>query len=146
MTEAQELQILEMRRKGAGYKSIATVVGLSRDIVRNFCKARNLTGYASALTKNVKLQIERGEACPYCAGKLERAATGRPKRFCSEKCRRAWWKAHPEAVKRDTASLVECECAHCGKKFVSYVKSNRKYCSHDCYIKERFWEEDEDGI
>ena len=51
MTDEQAAQIVEMRKKGVGYKSIATVVGLSRDIVRNYCRTHNLTGYASALTK-----------------------------------------------------------------------------------------------
>lgn len=39
MTEQQAKQIVEMRLKGVGYKSIGTVVGLSRDIVRNYCKS-----------------------------------------------------------------------------------------------------------
>ena len=42
MTQAQADQITELRLKGAGYKSIGTVVGLSRDIVRNYCKSHGL--------------------------------------------------------------------------------------------------------
>lgn len=51
MTEQQAKQIREMREQGIGYRSIALTVGLSRDIVRNFCKSRGLSGYGSALTK-----------------------------------------------------------------------------------------------
>jgi len=37
-------------------------------------------------------------------------------------------------------------CVRCGKEFLSYGNRKRKYCSHDCYIKARFWEvEDEDS-
>lgn len=42
MTEQQAKQIREMREQGIGYRSIALTVGLSRDIVRNFCKSRGL--------------------------------------------------------------------------------------------------------
>lgn len=146
MTAEQAAQIVEMRKKGVGYKSIATVVGLSRDIVRNYCRTHNLTGYASALTKNVQMLIEKGEACPYCGGTITKAVRGRPRRFCSETCRRSWWKAHPEAMKVDTAAHTEKKCIRCGQLFISYRRSGRKYCSHDCYIKDRFWKEDEDVI
>lgn len=146
MTNEQAAQIVEMRKKGIGYKSIATVVGLSRDIVRNYCRTHNLTGYGSALTKNVQIMIENGDACPYCGGSIRKEMRGRPKRFCSEKCRRAWWRAHPEAMKIDTAAHVRKNCIHCGQPFISYKRIGRKYCSHDCYIKDRFWEEEENVI
>lgn len=29
-------------------------------------------------------------------------------------------------------------CAHCGKPFTAYGNSKRKYCSHSCYILDRF--------
>ena len=54
MTDFQAKQIRELRLRGAGYKSIASAVGLSRDTVRNYCKSHGLDGYASALVLNVK--------------------------------------------------------------------------------------------
>lgn len=146
MTQAQADRITELRLKGAGYKSIGTVVGLSRDIVRNYCKSHGLTGYASALTKNIRMKMDSGEACLYCGGDVAQPKTGRPKKFCCEKCRRAWWKQHPEAVNRSKAASYECICESCGKKFISYGNKSRKYCSHDCYIKHRFWRDEEDEI
>lgn len=143
MTEQQAKQIVEMRLKGIGYKSIGTVVGLSRDIVRNYCKYHGLTGYSSALTKNVQMKMEKGEACLYCGGSITKPKTGRPKKFCSEKCRREWWKMHPEALKKNETAMYELVCGHCGKTFISYGNKNRKYCCHDCYIKDRFWRDEE---
>lgn len=32
-------------------------------------------------------------------------------------------------------------CAHCGKPFTAYGNKERKYCSHNCYISDRFGEE-----
>ena len=63
MTDFQAKQIRELRLRGAGYKSIASAVGLSRDTVRNYCKSHGLDGYASALVLNVKEQMESGTAC-----------------------------------------------------------------------------------
>ena len=42
MTEYQESQIRGLRMRGAGYKAIASATGLSRDIVRNYCKSHGL--------------------------------------------------------------------------------------------------------
>lgn len=29
---------------------------------------------------------------------------------------------------------------YCGKAFVAYGNKDRKYCSHDCYIRDRFYQ------
>ena len=78
--------------------------------------------------------------------RLIQPSTGRPKKFCSDKCRREWWKAHPEKLHRKDTAIYTMTCARCGKEFTSYGNKNRKYCSHDCYIKARFWEGLEDGV
>ena len=57
MTDAQAKQINEMRMKGMGYKAIGMAIGLSRDIVRNYCKRHNLAGYATVVSKNMKLIV-----------------------------------------------------------------------------------------
>lgn len=146
MTEQQAKQIREMREQGIGYRSIGLMVGLSRDIVRNYCKSRGLAGYGSVLTKNIKEQVMLGKACLYCGKEIVQPGTGRPKKFCSEKCRREWWKGHPEQIKKKDTALYPVVCAHCGKEFLSYGNKTRKYCSHDCYIRQRFWEvEDENS-
>ena len=38
MTEEQKLLIKKLRYEGIGYKAIGLQLGLSRDVVRNFCK------------------------------------------------------------------------------------------------------------
>lgn len=144
MTKAQADQIRELRLKGTGYRSIGTVVGLSRDIVRNYCRSHGLDGYASALTRNIKEMMEAGEVCNFCGGRMAQPKTGRPKKFCCDRCRREWWKAHPEAANRSMEARYELECPNCHKTFISYGNRNRKYCSHDCYIKYRFWRLSED--
>ena len=43
MTPFQSRQIRDLRLRGVGYKGIASVTGLTRDIVRNYCKSHGLT-------------------------------------------------------------------------------------------------------
>ena len=45
MTNEQKEKIIELRKLGIGYRSIATAMDLSRDSVRNFCKSRGLDGF-----------------------------------------------------------------------------------------------------
>lgn len=146
MTEFQEQQIRLMREQGIGYRLIGNRLGLSRDIVRNFCRSRNLDGYGKALSKNLEEQVMLGRQCLCCGKELEQPKTGRPKKFCSDKCRRMWWRIHPERMQRNETAMYHMTCARCGKDFISYGNRTRKYCGHECYIKARFWEvEDENS-
>ena len=63
MTDTQAKQINEMRMRGMGYKAIGMAIGLSRDIVRNYCKRHNLAGYATVVSKNMKLMVDGKEVC-----------------------------------------------------------------------------------
>ena len=58
MTKEQAAQIKELRMQGKGYKAAASAVGLSRDIVRNYCKANGMEGYGEV----AKLNLQRGMA------------------------------------------------------------------------------------
>ncbi|MBD5524782.1 MAG: RNA polymerase subunit sigma-70 [Lachnospiraceae bacterium] len=143
MTDAQAAQIKEMRLNGMGYRAIADALGLSRDIVRNHCKAKGMGGYVAATVRNMQEWAEKSGICICCGKEIAQQGNGRPRKFCSEKCRRQWWKAHPEEGNRK--AMYTKVCARCGKEFTAYGNGHRKYCSHDCYIKARFWR-DEDGV
>ncbi len=143
MTELQKKIILNMRKNGEGYKTIATAVGLSRDAVRTFCKTRNMTGFGSVAALNVDERIQNGELCPNCCEPIKQPSKGRHKKFCSEECRRDWWKKHPEKTERKETAQYKLKCTYCGKDFVSYGNKNRKYCSHYCYIHDRFYERED---
>lgn len=54
MTEIQAVQIEELRMNGKGYKAIASAVGLSRDIVRNYCKANGMEGHGNTAALNMQ--------------------------------------------------------------------------------------------
>lgn len=144
MNEYQTRQIREYRMKGVGYRSIAAVTGLSRDIVRNYCKTHGLDGFGVELTANMKEQMQLGTVCLCCGKPVKQATTGRKRKFCSDKCRRQWWGSHPGALQKKESAFYELTCAYCGKVYQSYGNKTRKYCSHECYVRDRFWRE-EDG-
>lgn len=60
MTDFQAKQIEALRGQGKGYKAIASAVGLSRDIVRNYCKANGMEGYADAAVLNMRNRLNGG--------------------------------------------------------------------------------------
>ena len=134
MTKDTRDKILSLRESGMGYQSIAQAVGEKRDAVRYICKSRGLGGIAK------EEMVIQGKVCACCGtGITQPAGKGRRRRFCSESCRRNWWRKHPEEGKKHEKALYHGICAHCGKEFIAYGNNHRTYCSRECYVKERFW-------
>ncbi len=134
MTKETRDKILTLRESGMGYQSIAKRVGESRDAVRYICKSRGLGGIAK------EEMIIKGKICACCGtGIAQPTGKGRRRRFCSEFCRRAWWKKHPEEGRKLDKAIYHGTCEHCGKEFTAYGNNHRRYCSRECYIQARFW-------
>ena len=67
--------------------------------------------------------------CAMCGKQLPNKARA-SQRFCSMKCKNAWWKKHSNEDEND--KRIGRACSSCGKQFISY-NPNSKYCSRDCY-------------
>ena len=130
----QAMQIEFLRKQGIGYRQIAVELGLSRDAVRYFCKTHDLTGNAKEAQASVK-----GIMCLQCGKRLLQPGTGRKRLFCSDGCRHKWWHANGKLIPRPLGSREEIACAYCGKTILDYARKKRRYCSHECYIRDRFW-------
>ena len=143
MTEEQKKQIVKMRKDGDGYKTIATAVGLSRNAVRTFCKKRHMAGFGEAFVLNDKEKADEYKRCLNCYGYIRQPKKGRHKKFCSDECRREWWKQHSEEINKKETAQYRLKCDYCGSEFVSYGNKSRKFCSHNCYIHQRFYESEE---
>lgn len=67
-------------------------------------------------------------ACRNRCGRPADAPTGpgRTPVFCSEACRRAWWRAHPAARRH-----YERECPRCGRTFWA-TRVRQRWCSWSC--------------
>jgi endogenous inhibitor of DNA gyrase (YacG/DUF329 family) len=120
MTITQKQQITEMRAAGETLAAIAAKIGLSENTVKSYCR-RNKVG----AVENAKPDI-----CPECGLPLVHLSKKRQTRFCSDKCRLAWWQKHPDALNRK--AVYSFKCAACGADFESYGNANRKYCSRSC--------------
>lgn len=131
MTDAQRKQIKNLRAAGLGYKKIAERMELSENTVKTFCKRNGLGGA-------IALQVGRADKqiCLCCGVEVGQNPGRKAKKFCSDKCRNRWWNSHLDKVNRK--AVYEYECPHCKKTFTAYGNANRKYCSHECYIADRF--------
>lgn len=145
MTEYEKEQIYKLRHQGMGYKAIGTALGLSRDTVRSFCKRNSLDGEGEVVKLNIEVMKEKELSCLNCRQLLRVKAKGRPRKYCSETCRRKWWNENKDKSVQGEEAVYKFKCLHCRKEFSVYGNKERKYCSHDCYIKYRFWS-DEDEI
>jgi len=130
MTEEQKKQIKDLRRKGEGYKKIAQIIGLSENTVKSFCRR------SAIARQEMTVPIKHDPTCECCGKKMEQIPGRKKRRFCSDACRQKWWNSHLHLVQRK--AVYRLKCHHCGRTFEIYGNSRRKYCSHACYIAERF--------
>ncbi len=133
MTNSQKERISHMRLDGESYAAIADALGLSRNTVKSYC----LRNFRAEFNKK-PISALTG-TCVLCGKSFTLCPGHRQRRFCSDRCRMAWWNAHRDLL-RSTAKVV-LTCACCGKQFMDYERQHRKYCSHACYILDRYEKE-----
>lgn len=118
MTNEDRKKILFLKAQGLGYKRIAAETGISVNTIKSFLKKNNPTD---------------NNRCFNCGKTIVQIPHKKQKKFCSDKCRNAWWSAHPE--KRKGKPYIHT-CLYCEKEF-STDKVVSKYCSRDCFAKAR---------
>ena len=122
MTENQKKLVQIYREKGMSYKAVADSLSVSINTIKTFCKRNGLGGVRTGTAGTGDGMVT---ACR-CCGKPVRQNPGRKqKRFCSDICRNKWWNSH--LIDVDKKANYECICEYCGKTFISYGNSNRKY-------------------
>ena len=131
MTAEQKEKIHQMRNKGMSYSKIALELSISENTIKSFCRRMKL----GAETKIKTRTMEKCTGCKQCGKPLNHGTKGQPKKFCSDECRRLWWKSNDsQLIKKAYYTLT---CAGCGMEFESYGNKNRKFCCHACYINYR---------
>ena len=122
MTDAQKRSIDDLRQQVFGYMKIGQMLGISDNTVRSYCRRSRLPSGAVL--------------CPQCGKPVKRTLGRKPRKFCSDSCRTAWWNSHLDQVNRK--AVYQFVCASCGKEFSAYGNARRKYCSRACYTAHRF--------
>lgn len=130
MTDQQKEQAIRFRTAGWSYGEIAKNLVLSVNTVKSFFQRQGIPAIAPDQQKPI------AGICPQCGKPLLSQTHTKPRRFCSDACRMAWWKTHKQQVTRKV--FYSFTCAHCGITFISFGNKHRKFCSHACYIAERF--------
>ena len=121
MTNKDRVQITNLQQQGFGYKRISSITGISVNTVKSFCRAHPVSN-------------ESESRCLFCGSVLRQTPHKRQKKYCSDKCRNAWWVAHPELRKANAA--YSHLCLGCGKRFFTDRKES-KYCSVSCFAAAR---------
>ena len=127
MTLKQKQQIASLRGRGDSYKMIAMALGISTNTVQSYCRRNNISAQCTTAHPGT---LGEADVCPNCGRLLIHTPGVKRKRFCSDKCRSAWWKAHPESLNRK--AIYRFICPNCGMPFESYGNAHRKYCSRAC--------------
>ena len=129
----QKEQIKNLRGQGLSYAEIARQVNVSRDAVISFCRRNGLQEIKKPISV---VENDTADVCRECRKPLVQVDGMKRRVFCSKECRTKWWKEHPDRLNRK--AVYQFTCPHCGKPFSAYGNSKRKYCSHVCYISDRF--------
>ena len=129
MTDEQRQQVTNLRSAGYGYKKISQLLNLSESTVKSFCKRHNIVCVETESNLNITL-------CKCCGVAIRQKPKRKTKIFCSDQCRIKWWNGHLDLVNKK--ANYEYICPVCKKHFTVYENANRKYCSHSCYIEDRF--------
>lgn len=132
MNYHQKEKVGKLRDSGAGYARIAQLLKLPESTVKSYCRRKRLEKNTTAVPKRKEKKPTR---CAYCRKTLVHISGYRAKKYCSSKCRIAWWNAHPVAPNRKSSRTFICQ--NCGQSFISSGKRDRKYCSLACYGKSR---------
>lgn len=128
MTNEDKLKIEEMHKNGLGYKRIASALSISQNTIKAYFRRK------SDNNKKVENVIVDDEHCLFCGKDLVHKEKHKKRLFCSDSCRYKWWNRNRDKIKN--GKTIVCKC--CGRKFKVGKNSKKKYCTYDCYIKDRF--------
>ena len=132
MNHIQREKIVQLRNAGLSYAGIAQTLALSENTVKSYCQRNNLGGSLKISPSDDEVSQAH---CTNCGTLLNQMAGHRAKKFCSDRCRMAWWNKHPSALSRKNTRVFTCQA--CGKCIEAYGKRERKYCSLSCYGKSK---------
>ena len=136
MNDMKKSQIINMRAEGLGYRVIPKELNISENTIKSFCRRNNLAKSETVVPATIPNCSSEKVYCKNCGKAVPQNDKRKKKQFCSDKCRMTWWNSHREEVHHK--NITTKVCPGCHRKFQVYGKVDRKYCSHACYITDRF--------
>jgi hypothetical protein len=134
VTGKEKDTVHQMRTEGLSCSAIATSLGISVNTIKSYCQRNKVILGEKKIKSTAHIEQSGSSNCKQCGKLILQSGRHRPRKFCSETCRRVWWKINSDYSQMSQLSI----CAHCGEKFMSRTDQRRRYCSHDCYITDRF--------
>lgn len=128
MNDHHRRQIQHLHQAGYGYVRIAKTLGLSENTVKSFLRRNPVT-----------IESKQTTSCRQCGAAFQQSAGHRPRVFCSDQCRSAWWNHHHDDL--SGKSMITTFCACCGKPVRSFPSKPRRFCSRACYLSSRYGKE-----
>ena len=116
-------KVLELKNKGYSYKAISDQLGIPVSTAKTYLRRE---------------KASEGNTCKHCGAELVNVRGKKTKKFCSDKCRMAWWYKHQNLMNKKSEYQVECKC--CKEKFTFYGYKDRKYCSRECFMRDKYGE------
>lgn len=96
MSTVQNDRIEQLRRENYSYRFIADTLQLSPNTVKSICRRRGYIALGSRKTKAEKLSAR---FCKNC-GVVLPADGNFDQKFCSDSCRRKWWKLNRKVTEK----------------------------------------------
>ena len=124
MTELQKGELFKLRLQGLGWECISAQLSVPSSTLKTYC-------YRNCLSDNDLGEISE---CCFCHKPVAQKAKGRRRLFCNEKCRSAWRRVYHKLKE----PVYHHTCAGCGVSFDTVGNKSQRYCSMDCYRKNRF--------
>lgn len=118
MTQEEKRKIENFMQQGKGYRFIAAEIGLPVNTVKSW----------------IQRNKPKPEQCLQCGSIIHSLPHKKKKKFCSDKCRYAWWSSHPS--QRQIKKPYKHICLYCGTGFISN-RIESKYCTVRCFGKIR---------
>lgn len=140
MTNEQKTVVESLRSQGLGYKRIAAQTGISANTVKSYLRKNAPVAVEQEAPvispESAVISSDIQPVCQQCGKPVAQNPGRKEKKFCSDTCRTRWWNNHLDLVKRK--AIYHFTCPTCGRDFSAYGNAHRKYCSHSCYIEDRF--------
>ena len=121
MTNEQTIMIYRLMEEGMGYRKIAAEMDLSVNTVKSWCRRH-------------PYEKKKTGSCLMCGKVISSTPHKKERKFCSDKCRYAWWSAHPE--KRKIKTGYKHVCLNCGREFTNN-RISAFYCCRKCFADAR---------